>query len=416
MQDGARLHYAIPIALQRAGILDRVFTEWYSSPFSLARLLSRITKLRNPTLGQRMIERYNPDLDPARIISSPLLEWRLTRFRRKFTSAASFFNWQAAERARWIRRTGFGNANVLMGYAGNIDPDLLAEAQTAGLRTIADQFIAPSAIAAREDQLQQQRFPEWGSSTLNAEHELWNKYEHATWPRLDRITCASSYVRDGLRQQGVADEKISVIPYPIDASHFPVVDRSNRTGPVTVGFVGRVNLRKGAPYFLEVARRFDPKQVKFMMVGPVDLPAEIAARFAPHVELIGSVPRSQVSTLLARFDIYFFPSTCEGSAGSVSEAMCTGLPVVTSPNAGSVIRSGQDGLICNYDDIDVAAEHLRSLVADRDLRLEMGRKAAEYYQSFDDRRYARELSDLVRSLVDAPPREAISDPLIHPHP
>jgi hypothetical protein len=34
IQDGARLHYALPAALQRRGILGTVFTDWFVRPGS----------------------------------------------------------------------------------------------------------------------------------------------------------------------------------------------------------------------------------------------------------------------------------------------------------------------------------------------------------------------------------------------
>jgi len=80
------------------------------------------------------------------------------------------------------------------------------------------------------------------------------------------------------------------------------------------------------------------------MVGPVHLRADVVARYRDVVQVVGPVPRAEVAGWLNRFDMLLFPTTCEGSAGSLMEAMAGGLPVVTSPNSGTVARDGVEEL------------------------------------------------------------------------
>jgi glycosyltransferase involved in cell wall biosynthesis len=163
---------------------------------------------------------------------------------------------------------------------------------------------------------------------------------------------------------------------------------------LTVGFVGSVNLRKGTPYFFEVARHFDPAKVRFVMVGPVGISAKGIEKKG-NVELVGPVPRSAIFSWLEKFDLYFFPSTCEGSAGSVMEAMMTGMPVVCSPNSGSVVRDGTDGRIVRYDDIYGAVAAIRTYIEDAAKRLAGGHEAAMRARSFSVDGYGRKLIDVV---------------------
>jgi len=78
------------------------------------------------------------------------------------------------------------------------------------------------------------------------------------------------------------------------------------------------------PWFLETASRFNPNQVRFVMVGLVTLDKTRLEPFADRVQFVGAVPHSQVAEWLRKFDVFFFPSTCEGSAGAVLEAMSAG--------------------------------------------------------------------------------------------
>jgi glycosyltransferase involved in cell wall biosynthesis len=216
--------------------------------------------------------------------------------------------------------------------------------------------------------------------------------EQRSWPQLDHITCASAYVQRGLIQQGVDAAKISINPYPIDASVRIAPDRRGRTGPVTVGFVGRVSLLKGAPYFFEVARRLSGSNVKFVMVGPVGLEESVAREKKGNVELVGRVPRSEVAAWLEKFDILLFPSVSEGSSGAVMEAMCSGLPVVVSTNSGSVARDGLEGFSAAYDDVEALAGYVQRLVVDQKLREEMGRASRQRCEAFDLQAYGHAMA------------------------
>jgi glycosyltransferase involved in cell wall biosynthesis len=372
VQDGARLHYAIPVAFHRLGMLDRVFCDWFSRPGTLMHATASLVRTVRPVAGRKMLDRWEPGLAEARVISNPLLALHMGRLRRWHRSSFARERHIAEMVSQWVLRRGFGRANAVFAFVRQVSPGLFAGAKARGLYTIGDHAIAPFAVEIAEERLQRERFPEFVGTHAEPLDDAWCELEKQTWPHLDHMTCASDYVRDGLIAQGIAPEKITVNPYPVDATHFPEIRREPRDGPITVGFVGSVNLRKGTPYFFEVARRFDPAKVRFVMIGPVGIASAAAATYRGPVELVGSVPRSEIRQWLARFDIFFFPSTCEGSAGAVAEAMSSALPIVTSPNSGTAVVHGQSGFIHPYDDIDHYAESIRTLAENADMRRQFG--------------------------------------------
>jgi glycosyltransferase involved in cell wall biosynthesis len=208
------------------------------------------------------------------------------------------------------------------------------------------------------------------------------------------VLAGSDYVKQGLMQCGVGEQKIRVTRYIPVGTNLPYVDRRGRKGPLTVGFVGAVGLRKGAPYFFEVARRFDPAQVRFVMVGPVQMTEE-GLKHKGAVELTGSVPRERVRDWLEKFDVMLLPTTCEGRVGSVLEAMETGLSAVTTLNSGVPITDGQDGFFAQPDDIDALEARVRQLLSDEDLRITMGNRARETIQECTMDAYCRELAGVL---------------------
>ena len=403
LQDGARRRYALPLALQRAGILERAYIDFFASPGSVEGLAAKLVGYVRPAGGRKLRERYCAELDAARVVRNPWLTLRLQVGRRRFATSDAAFRWVSTQLGRWVLRRGFGRANALIGFIRNLSPELCAGARRGGLTTVGDQIIAPAAVEHAEMQRQARRWPEWAPLGPGADHELTRDWEEQTWGELDHITCMSPYVRDGLLSQGISPQRVTVIPYPFDVGGFPAVERMGRRERITVGFVGEIGLRKGAPYFFEVARRMDARRFRFVMLGPVrHRPPESAAREA-RVELVPPVPRSQVRAWLEQFDVFFFPSTCEGSAGAVMEAMASGLPVVTTPNSGTLARDGEEGFLAAYDDVDRFVDCIQRLGDDADLRARMGAEGRRRVQAFSPEWYSRTLAALLSDVVGGMP-------------
>ncbi len=71
------------------------------------------------------------------------------------------------------------------------------------------------------------------------------------------------------------------------------------------------------------------------------------------------------------------PSLCEGSATAVYEALAAGLPVICTPNTGSVVRHGIDGYIVPIRDVHETAQILRQLADNPALLARMSESARE---------------------------------------
>jgi hypothetical protein len=412
VQDGARLHYALPLALQKAGLLHRVFTEWFVAPGSIEALISRAMTWFSRDMGKRLSDRACPKLSPSVVSRNPWLVLRQRWDRGRFREPNEIFQSVRHSVGRWVEAEGLGIANTLMGFVSNIDPQLCAWAQRRGAMVVGDQVGAPMKVYMGHCLEEAQRWPGWeqmGSpQEIRTSYEEMAEVEERTWRELDHVTCASAYVRRGLESQGVQTQHISVIPYPIDASAYTMVDRRGRTGPVTIGYVGKVSLLKGAPYFLEIARRLNSSAVKFVMVGPVALDDSVARDKRGNVEFVGRVPRSEVASWLSQFDILLFPSVSEGLSGAVMEAMCSGLPVVTSTNTGSVARDGVEGYAAAYDDVDALVGYVERLVSDQRLREEMGRAARQRVETFSLDAYAAALKPMLSQLLAKKLRSGVS--------
>jgi glycosyltransferase involved in cell wall biosynthesis len=92
-------------------------------------------------------------------------------------------------------------------------------------------------------------------------------------------------------------------------------------------------------------------------------------KFIPHV------PHDEVHTIYQHGDVLVLPTLYEGSALVVNEAMASGLPVITTPNAGSAVQDGVEGFIIPIRDADALISRIEALYEDPKLRAEMGHRA-----------------------------------------
>ena len=403
LQDGARGHYGLALALQRAGILKRMYTDFYVSPWTTQSFVASLLQRVDPATAKRMLERHSPGLDHRIIRQNFLLMLKLRLKEKQFDNRVRYFQWAAEETAKWVMNAERDYRGVMMGFVRNIHPSLCQHCAERGMPVIGDQMIAPAATEMIEDALQQANWPGWedrGAGHDN-EYQLVDAFERATWQAASHLIAPSEYVKGELVRHGVATDKVTVVNYAVDDSVFRPVDRKGREHkPVTIGFMGTVCLRKGIQFFNEIAKRFQgDRRIRFVAVGPLQITESAARRVRENIELVGKVPRSQAIRWLNEFDVFYFPTTCEGSAYVLMEAMATGLPIVTSPNSGTVARHNQDCFIAPYDDLNAHAAYLERLIADPELRLAMGESAADYYTRFNLDSYSRRLSGVVQAIA-----------------
>ncbi|HEY9346513.1 MAG TPA: glycosyltransferase family 4 protein, partial [Inquilinus sp.] len=151
-------------------------------------------------------------------------------------------------------------------------------------------------------------------------------------------------------------------------------------------------LRKGTPYVLEAARRMRGL-ADFRMVGRGAVPSAACAGLDGVVQFTGPIPRLEIIAQYAWADVFLLPSVCEGSATVTYEALAAGLPVITTPNTGSVVRDGTDGFVVPIRDVDAIVQSLHLLRADRARLSEMSHNAKLRAQDFDLAGYGRRLCD-----------------------
>lgn len=93
---------------------------------------------------------------------------------------------------------------------------------------------------------------------------------------------------------------------------------------------------------------------------------------------------NNVPEVLRNADVYAFPSAYEGFPLALGEAMSAGLPAIgfkSCPAVNEIIIDGKTGVLCD-DGVESLANGLESLLKDKTLRAQMGKKAKSEMKNF----------------------------------
>ena len=391
---GARMHYAIPRMLHDAGMLEHLYTDIVASK-GWPRVLRWIPQpLRPLALGQ-FAGRLPQGIPGGRITAFPgfaLDYWRRRRANRSAAEENATYLWAGRKFCELVVAKGFGAATGVFVF-DSVGLEILRAARSQGLRTVIEQSVAPREMVFRLLAEEQQRFPGWEPGLpAAAEVAALVAREREEWALSDRILCGSRFVADGIEQCGGPAARAVVVPYGVDGRYSRHEPRTRGAGPLRVLTVGEVSLRKGAPYILEAARRLG-RDAEFRLVGPVGLSAEAAAGFNAVAPLRGAVARQAMRAEYDWADVFLLPSICEGSATVVYEELAAGLPVICTPNTGTVVRDGVEGFIVPIRDPGAIAEKLGYLMSRPALLREMSANALARSQDYTLDHYRRRLLD-----------------------
>lgn len=287
-----------------------------------------------------------------------------------------------------VRADGFTGIDALYTLFINSDLALVREADAAGLHIVHDVMIGPDVGSWLYEERRRypgiENGPDFDAVQHGRERDA-EKYRLA-----DLILVPSAFTAKAVIECGADPTRVVRVPFGLDESRL----RQGVGRPVEgrVLFVGTIGLRKGNHYLAEATRILQRRRVRceVRVVGPYD------AKIVSHPEFrgpsyVGQVPRVRIGDEFQRADVFVFPTICDSFGLAQLEAMACGVPVITTPNCGSVVRDGVDGFIVPSRNAEALAEKIELLVTDRPLRERMGRNARERANEFTWNRYGERL-------------------------
>jgi glycosyltransferase involved in cell wall biosynthesis len=283
--------------------------------------------------------------------------------RRLEPGPGAFVGQPYASRRSFERARRLGLTTVLNHVNANIQTEnsvITAESEALGIRP-------------------RSRWPLWIGRVVDEEVEI-----------ADVVLVPSRAVWRDLRRRGVPAAKLRLLRYGVDGQAFEVDEnRRLRTGPVHVVYVGQVAIRKGVHHLDAAIGLAGSAVASCTAVGGV-IDRQLIAR-TRHTSFTGPVDHGAVGAILRRADVFAFPSMAEGMARAVLEAMASGIPVITTAEAGyeGVIRDGENGFLVPVRAPEAIADVLQRLARDQALRAEVGRAARASAEELSWERHGR---------------------------
>lgn len=412
VQIGARRGYAVPAILEKAGMLERFYTD-ICADVGLGKWLCAGRGL--PVIGSKLqrlaARRLPPEIRrKTRTFTAPTLRHGMKLMFNRKNPADQF-----REHLRWscdlgnaMARAGFGGATHVFSMLGEGGP-LLPEARRRGLKVVSEVYILLSTerILAEERKL----FPDWEPEQPDYD-SIRREFpsSNALLTHTDFAVCPSEAVRDDLADNfGIPRERSVVVPYGMNPQllELPPQPQQGR-----VLFVGTAELRKGIHYLAMAAEKLTAKNIRceFRVAGNVS--PQIARRTeCKHLNFLGRVPRERIAEEYQQADIFVLPSLAEGSAEVTYEALAAGLPVITTRAAGSVVRDGIEGRIVPERNADALADAIGQLVEDRPLRERMAAAARERARDYTWEKYGGRLVSAFNDLLPIHQKKVANQPL-----
>ena len=383
--------YETAVAAQDGGYLRYFATGLYDTAHGLAdpRLRAWLPAGTGRRIERDLRRRRHPELDPARVLTIPRYHLIAVGFRRSLgqLSLLRRVDLDAWAHRRFDQELGrrlvrLPGIDLVHAFEGTALATLRA-ATRAGKQTILD---VPSAHERFMEVVGESARPQIVQERLLA----------------DVLLAPSDYVVTCLLRAGVPESRILKVPYGVDPGTFRREVSMRADDVFRAVFVGRIGRRKGVPYLLEAWRRLALPRAELLLVGEADEDGrELLQRYEGLYRFVGPHPKHEVHRFFQQSDVFVFPSLAEGSAYVTYEALASELPLVTTPNSGSVIRDGIEGFLVDPGDVDGLCDRIRFLYDRPDVRQRMGAHGRDLIQrGYTWRHYRERIGHLYTAILD----------------
>ncbi len=378
LQMGARRGYVIPFILFKNNNLKVFYTDLHSNHFifQLIKLIfpnkffpKKFKSLLGRKLPSQMLKKFVKD--------NPILTIFFHSSNEKITKLV-------LDKAL---KDKFNGANAIYTNFINNDIEYIKKAKDRGMYIVHEMFIAPdSGLILYEEN---KRF-----SDVSLNTERWEDVEKGIlldkkkWELCDQILIPSNYCKKSAIKMGAESNKLSLVPYGIKEDFFNLKPKVQNE---KILFVGEIGLRKGAHYYAEAARILRARGKKYDFVAAGISSIKKNHPLFDSINLLGHLSESELIYQYLTSDVFVLPTLVEGMAVSHLEAMAFGLPVITTPNCGSVISDSEEGFIVPIRDPQTLASKIEEIVENRSLRDEMSIKGREKAKEYTWEKYSQNL-------------------------
>ena len=265
------------------------------------------------------------------------------------------------------------------------DPKIISKYKKHGFQIVLDIQIAPAKFSEELFKNGFLNFLPKIDSYIELEKEA---LKHA-----DKILSPSIFVTEILQELYLVNkERISTINFGVEQLKSGRKKLFQDKNKIRFCFLGNLTERKGIRFLIEAWKAASIENAELHICGRYtrELKSLLNKKDLKSVYFPGFVNSFDY---LQESDIYVFPSLFEGSSKSVFEAMACGLPIITTPNSGSIVTHNKEGIIVPIGEIDKLAKAMIKLASNLDLRLQMGEQSMRTSKEYTWKKYGEKVTD-----------------------
>jgi glycosyltransferase involved in cell wall biosynthesis len=219
-------------------------------------------------------------------------------------------------------------------------------------------------------------------------HRLARWSERFAWRNADAVLAVTRVLADRIVAAGVSADRLHVVPNGIDLDKFGEIEPTERAqqrlgvdGHTVLGFTGFMRGWHGLNDLVTVVARSPDRFLLLVGDGPARSEVERRAEeagVAARVRVTGIVPRAQVASHVAAFDVALQPEVVEyASPLKLFEYLAMGRAIVAPdrPNIREILTHEDNALLFAPGDAPAMIAAVERLCRDPALRERIGRRA-----------------------------------------
>ncbi|MDO5047511.1 MAG: glycosyltransferase family 4 protein [Anaerococcus sp.] len=223
----------------------------------------------------------------------------------------------------------------------------------------------------------------------------------------DKIVAPSQKTRDILKDYGIDERKIKVVPTGI---HMPLIYKKNPREILGIDkddkiilYLGRIGTEKNIEEVIEFYQKLKDPRIKLYIVGGgphLQRLKDFAQGFSKDINFLGMVDPSDVNKYYQMADVFVSASTSETQGLTYFEALANGLPALCRKDKAleGVIFDGFNGFMYeNYEDFE---KSLGKVMDNDSLKQFLGKNARDYaLGNFSVKSFGKKCEDLYEETI-----------------
>jgi glycosyltransferase involved in cell wall biosynthesis len=331
--------------------LSTEFKRNVSTPFPFIRLYSRAAQLILNTFGQGILYKL------VKKVEIDIFSFRA----KKFISEAQIVHF-------------FYHDERLIDYAKSL-----------GKKVIIEAFSHPAYLKKMRNE----------GIKFDSDNEKSDDHSVPCYEKSDMIISPSFWVSQNLSYAGLPESKVKLVHYGVHKQP----NKSYVTGKkLKIVFAGGLKRTKGVLDLLEAVGKLDPETVELNVFGRIhnNIAKELNVLIHDKKNIHIKGFSNNIIEEYKSGDLYVYPTYFEGSSKTVFEAMSCGLAVITTFNAGSIVRDKVDGFLIPINEASIIEEKIQFFLDNPLSLIKMGQSAQVFSREFSWENYAVNVSNIYK--------------------